>query len=124
MVQMMTRSMYKKLANEGPQRMTTRSMTKHMPQKRFHEDPYPSTKRQRIHTQEHEPTFVMRVWNIIMVTFLFLWYVAVLAWFAWFYHSLYQKHYENYGVCPVKPNPMYFESIHESIFLNDTFASE
>ena len=121
MVQMMTRSMYKKLANEGPQRMLTRSMTKHMPQKRFHEDPYLSTKRQRIHNQEPAPTFVMRLWNTILYTFLFLWYLAVIAWFAWFLHSLYENHY---GVCPVKHDPIYFKSIHESIFLNDTCASE
>ena len=38
-------------------RMVTRSMTRDMPKKRFHEDPYPPTKRRRI--KRDDPCDVM-----------------------------------------------------------------
>jgi hypothetical protein len=112
MTRMMTRSMYKKLSNEGP-RMFTRSMTKNMPQKRFHDDPYPPTKRQRM-TQTEESTYAMWGYMAFLYVLLMIWYIAVISWFVWFFHYLQQGE-----VCLLLDTKPFYENN-----LNNTCAYE
>jgi len=111
MTRMMTRSMYKKLSNEGP-RMSTRSMTKHMAQKRFHEDPYPPTKRQRV--TENESMCMMGGYLAMLYFLLMMWYIAVFSWFVWFFYYL-----ETNEVCLLLDTKPFYENN-----LNDTCAYE
>jgi len=114
MTRMMTRSMYKKLSNEGPPRMSTRSM-KNMPQKRFHEDPYPPIKRQRIMKKE-ESTGVMGVYVSLMYLLLMVWYIAVFSWFVWWFNDLSHTNYEIYLID--------YKPFIEQDYFNNTCACE
>lgn len=70
-------------------RMMTRSMTQHLPKKRFHEDPYPPVKRRRV--QKDDGFCLILLMLLITVVHLFVFVI---------YCYLYQIQFDSIETCP------------------------
>jgi len=84
----------------------TRSMTKEIAKKRFHEDPYPPTKRQRI-TKTKEDSGLCLLFMMTLITFLNF---VIFLIYCYIYYLEVQYPQGPHTECPLEPK-ITFESI-------------